>query len=332
MKQITIHPLEETELSVYQGEVNILTEQAKTLLTVDDASEGAATLFIAGCKKLQADMDDDRKKRVAEMNKEVKAINESYHPFDEVLDKLWRVTDAAKSVFLVKKARAIEEANRKAIADAEQKKREKELKEKQERDEAERLRLEADRLVREETHRQFEAEMERKRVEEQRQADLKAVEDAAKAGDAQAELEARERANAAALAEQERLLKDEMDRLAAQEEQARLEKQAARHEVKADMAQSQALTVAPQLHDAESATATRTLSNGTKVGARREVKWAFENGLAIDGDFYQDDPRLQDIPPRYFLLDTKKLGKDVKNGVPVPGCIRIEGMATTLRK
>jgi hypothetical protein len=51
-----------------------------------------------------------------------------------------------------------------------------------------------------------------------------------------------------------------------------------------------------------------------------------------DGDYYADDPRLLGIPARYFILDTAKLGKDVKNGVPVPGTIRTVGSATTARR
>lgn len=332
MKHITIHPLEDAELSTYKGEVEILEAQAKTLAITDDVSEGAATIFIAGCKKLQADMEADRKSRVEEMNREVRAINESYKPFDTILDRLWRVTDTAKSAYITKKQAAIEAANRKAIADAEAARREKERKEREAREEAERLRLEAERVKREEINRQIEAEMERLRAEQAVEAAVAAAEAAAKAGDVEAEEKARAIASAATLAEEERKIQDEMDRLAAQQEQARLEKDAAKQEVKADTAQSQALMASPQLVDAESATGTRTLTNGAKVGGRKDIKWAFTNGMDIEGEYTRDDPRVQEIGDRYFILDTKKLGKDVKNGVPVHGTVRLEGMATTLRK
>ena len=76
----------------------------------------------------------------------------------------------------------------------------------------------------------------------------------------------------------------------------------------------------------------RQLDNGAKVGTRKTTSWAFTNGMAIEGEYYGDDPRIKDIPIRYLKLDLSKLGRDVKNGNPIPGTIKLDGFATTTRK
>jgi len=331
VEQQAVNPDVETDLEPYRQEVALLEERAKTLAVTDDLSEAVALEFIAGAKRLYSEMEDRRDARVRPLNTEVKQINDAYRPYTSILDRLWRATDQARSLYVTKKQQAIEAANRKAIADAAELRRQEEAKADAARQEAERLRLDAERLVEEENNRLLQVEMDRLAAEQNIKDEEEALARAKREGDARAAREAQEAIDQANLEEEERLRKAELDRLAAIEEQNKLEKKAIKLDAKADIAESHATMIAPTIQVDESA-GSRTLLDGSQVGTRKAVDWLFENGMPKDGDYYADDPRLLGIPARYFILDTAKLGKDVKNGVPVPGTIRTVGSATTARR
>jgi hypothetical protein len=243
-----------TEIDHFKQDVERLEQRAKTLTITDDTSEEAALMFIAECKGSYNRMEEERTKKVKPLNDQVKEINAAFKPFTEILDRLWRATDQERSTYLRKKQEAIDAANRKAIADAEQ------------------ARL----------------------AEEQKAAAARqAAADAREAGD---------------------------------------EKTAIKLEAKADKAETKAMMTAPVLANVTPSTGTRSLMSGATAGTRKTVDWFFENGMAKEGDYYQDDPRVKDIPARYFLLDLSKLGRDAKNGVPIPGVKKTEGFATTVKK
>jgi hypothetical protein len=321
----------EREIDAYRQEVETLERQAASLLVTDDASEEAALLFIAECKRAYAKLEERRDSKVRPLNAEVKAINEGFRPYTTVLDRLWRTTDQIRGRYVTQKQQAIEAANRRAIADAAELRRQEEAKADAARQEAERLRLDAERLVEEENNRLLQVEMDRLAAEQNIKDEEEALARAKREGDARAAREAQEAIDQANLEEEERLRKAELDRLAAIEEQNKLEKKAIKLDAKADIAESHATMIAPTIQVDESA-GSRTLMDGSQVGTRKAVDWLFENGMPKDGDYYADDPRLLGIPARYFILDTAKLGKDVKNGVPVPGTIRTVGSATTARR
>lgn len=247
-------PEPEDDVERYRKEVEQLEQQSKAITITDDASEEAALVFITACKRSYNEMEEARKKKVQPLNDEVKAINASYKPYTEILDRLRLATDAVRSDYLRKKQEAIDAKNRKAIADAQ----------------------------------------EAQRLEEQKAEDARKEAAAAReAGD---------------------------------------EKKAIKLELKADKAETKAMMTAPVLVDAQPVTGPRILGNGLSAGTRKTTDWVFTNGMPKDGDYYQDDPRVKDIPSRYFLLDTSKMGKDAKNGVPIPGVKKLEGFATTGKK
>ena len=318
----------EREIDAYRQEVETLERQAASLLVTDDASEEAALLFIAECKRAYAKLEERRDSKVRPLNAEVKAINEGFRPYTTVLDRLWRTTDQIRGRYVTQKQQAIEAANRRAIADAAEAKRREEARAEAARQEAERLRLDAERLVEEENNRLLQVEMDRLAAEQNIKDEEEALARAKREGDARAAREAQEAIDQANLEEEERLRKAEDDRLAAINEQNTLEKKAIKLDAKADIAESKASMVAPTIQVNDSV-GSRTLLDGSKVGTRKVVDWYFENGMPKDGDYYHDDPRVSSIPSRYFLLDTAKLAKDVKNGVPVLGVKRTEGSTTT---
>jgi len=113
----------EREIDAYRQEVETLERQAASLLVTDDASEEAALLFIAECKRAYAKLEERRDSKVRPLNAEVKAINEGFRPYTTVLDRLWRTTDQIRGRYVTQKQQAIEAANRRAIADAAEAKR-----------------------------------------------------------------------------------------------------------------------------------------------------------------------------------------------------------------
>lgn len=325
--------LEQIGVTKFQQDVERLTREAEAIQVYDEASEEAATMFITGCQTLKNDMEEARDAIVRPHNDYVRAVNAAFKPFTDILERLKKATDTIKSDYLAEKQRQIEEANRKAIAKAEQEKRELEEKARKEREEAERLRLEAERIEQERLEREFQEEMKRLELERTAKEQAEAAEAARQAGDAEAEQEAIRRQEAAKAEEAERARKAEADRIAAEQEKARLEKEAAKQDVKADTHESRAMTTAPEIQSSESlAKGTRTLLNGTKANIRKTFDWLFTNGLPKVDGYYRDDPRFQGIPDRYFVLDLSKLGKDAKNGVPIDGVKRIEQLATVTRK
>lgn len=327
----------EQDLEPFKQKVAVIEKKAKSLSVTDDLSEAVALEFINGAKCLYGDMEEKRDKRVRPLNTEVKKINDAYRPYTNVLDQLWRATDQIRSQYVTKKQQAIEAANRRAIADAEQKKREEEAKAEAARQEAERLRLEAERLEKEENDRLLQAEMDRLATEERKKAEFQAIIDAQRAGDEAKAIVAHEALEATKTQEERRAIQNEAARLAAVAEQKKLEQQAIKQDAKADIAESKATMVAPTIQVNDSV-GSRVLLDGSKVGTREVDDWYFATGLAVHTDpqkkkyaeYYADDTRLPNgIPDRYWLLDLAKLGKDVKNGVPIEGCVKTTRSATT---
>jgi len=318
----------EREIDAYRQEVETLERQAASLLVTDDASEEAALLFIAECKRAYAKLEERRDSKVRPLNAEVKAINEGFRPYTTVLDRLWRTTDQIRGRYVTQKQQAIEAANRRAIADAAEAKRREEARAEAARQEAERLRLDAERLEQEENDRLLKVEMDRLAAEKKIRDEEEALVRAKQRGDAEAVRAAQEMLAETRVREEARFEQAEEDRLAVLAEQNKLEKAAIKLDAKADIAESKASMVAPTIQVNDSV-GSRTLLDGSKVGTRKVVDWYFENGMPKDGDYYHDDPRVSSIPSRYFLLDTAKMAKDVKNGVPVLGVKRTEGSTTT---
>lgn len=325
------------DLEPYKQEIALLEEQAKSLTVTDDLSEAVALEFISGAKRLYGDMEEKRDTRVRPLNDEVKRINQAYKPYTSVLDRLWRATDQARSMYLTKKQMAIEAANRKAIAEAAELKRQEEAKAEAARQEVERLRREAERLEREELDRQLQAEMDRLAAEQKIKDDEAAMLEAKRRGDEAAARAAQQIVDDAKREEEERLKQAEAARLAAIEEQARLQRAAIKQGAKADIAESKSTMIAPTIQVNESV-GSRTLLDGSKVGTREVDDWYFESGIPIHTDpqkkkyaeYYADDTSLPNgIPDRYWMLDLAKLGKDVKNGVPIEGCVKTKRNATT---
>jgi len=327
----------EQKIEPYKREVEALEQKASSLLVVDDASEEAALLFIAECKRAHAKLEEERDAKVRPLNAEVKAINDGFRPYTTILDRLWRATDQIRGIYVNKKQQAIEAANRKAIADAQEAKRKEEAKAEEARQAAERLRLEAERLEQAENDRLLQVEMERLAAEQKLKDEEEALVRAKREGDARAAREAQESIDRAKIEEEERLRKADEDRIAAIQAQATLERAAIKQEAKADIAESKATMVTPTIQVNDSV-GSRVLLDGSKVGTREVDDWYFANGLPIHTDpqkkkyaeYYADDTRLPNgIPDRYWVLDLAKLGKDVKNGVPIDGCVKMTRSATT---
>ena len=330
-KELVLVPIAEDEMQAYQQEVNILERQAQALVVHDEASEDAALVFIAGCKATENKLEDARKEKVKEPNEYVKSVNAAFKPFTEILERLRVATDQQRNLYLKKRQEAIEAANRKAIAEADAAKRAQERKAEEARQEAERLRKEAEKLEEERIAREVQEEMDRLEIESRKEREMQAIIDAQRSGDEAKALVARDALEAAKAQEEQQALQSEQARQAEADEKARLEKAAFRQDLKAETADSKAMLTTAELVSGDTR-GVRQLDNGAKVGTRKTTSWAFTNGMAIEGEYYQDDPRVQGIPARYFKLDLSKLGKDVKNGVPATGTIKLDGFATTTRK
>lgn len=283
-------------------------------------TEAQALIFITECKAAGKRLDEIRTKKVEPHLTEQRRINGLYNPVIEAFERLWRGVDAKVSAYKKRRDAEIAEANRLAIAKAEQERAERERKEREAREEAERLRREAERLAKEEADREFQAEMERLALEQKAKDEAAAAEAARKAGKI-AEARAAEQRAAEAKAEEERQVRyAEAARQAAEAERARLEKAAIKQDAKADIAATAATMVSPVIQVA--APKTIELQTGAKATGKKQDIWLFANGMPIDGEYYGDDPRIKDIPLRYLKLDVKKLGKDVMNGVPIAGTKR----------
>lgn len=248
-----VMPETEDEAAKEQQALAAFEEKAAVLTPTDEKTDEQCLLFISECKAAEKRLDARREELVRPHLDKQREINGAYKPVIDAFNTLWKTMDQRRSDYLKKKQQEIDEANRKAIADAEQA-----------------------RLI------------EEKKAEEARAAAASARE----SGD---------------------------------------EKTAIKLELKADKAETKAMMTAPVLTTVSSPTAARSLGNGTKMGTRKTTDWLFTNGMPKDGDYYQDDPRVKDIPARYFILDLTKLGKDAKNGVPIPGVQKTEGFSTTSR-
>lgn len=330
------------QLEAFGQEVARLDEESKTIAVKDDATEEVALIFINGCKKTHADIEAYRDAKVRPHNNYVKSVNAVANPFKEVLARLVVATDTLRGDYLVKKQAAIDEENRRRIAQAERERLEKERKEREAREEAERLRKEAERLAKEEADREFQAEMDRLELEQKAKDEAAAAEVARKAGDERAAREAEQRAAQAKAEEEERVRKAEAERQASEAERARLEKMAITQDAKADIAAAMATMIAPAI-EVNTSTAARTLANGARVGTREADEPYCTNGLPIYADpikkkyvddYYQDDARLPaGLPARYFALDIAKVVRDLRNGHVVPGfALRTKHMTVSSRK
>lgn len=319
-----------TEEEVGTSELMVMEQRANALNPSDDQSEAQALLFIAECKTAGKRLEEKREALVRPHLDAQKKINSTYKPVIDAFTSLWERVDERLSAYRKRKQLAIEEANRKAIAKAEEERKERERIAEEARREAERLRQEAERLEEERLKREYDAEMARLEAERKLKAEAEAVEAARKAGDEAKQRAAREALEKAQAEEAERARKAEEEKRVAAAAQAKIEKAASKLEVKADTQEARAMTVSPEIQG--HAQKTQELLTGDKATGKKVAVWIFTNGMPNEKeDYYGDDPRVQDIPDRYFVLDLSKLGKDVKNGVPVPGTKRDFRYTTAVR-
>lgn len=309
-------------------EIEVFKRKKDLTVITDDVTMSQVLTMIADCK---ASEDRNEAKRVKEVEPhlaEQRRINGFYKPIIEFWKAARLELDTRVSDYRKRKQQEIEEANRKAIALADAERKEREAKAEAARQEAERLRLEAERIERERVQREYDEEMARLEAENKRKAEEKALRDAQEAGDkakveaARLELE-RQKAE-----EDARLKKADDDRKEAEAEKLRLEKAALKQESKADIEDSRAMMAAPVLQAA--APKTSVLDDGTKATGKKVWFWMFTNGMPTEKEEYRkDDPRVKDIPDRFFVLDLTKLGKAVKDGEPIPGTKRDYRYATS---
>mgnify|MGYP001557853537 FL=1 len=324
-------PIEEGELQTYQQEVEALERQATALVVHDSVSEEAALVFIAGCKTTENKLENLRKSKVDEPTKFVRETNAAFKPFMDILARLRVATDQQRNLYITKRKAEIDAANRKAIAEAEAARREQERKAEEARQEVERLRKEAEKLEEERIAREVQEEMDRLELEARKRRDAQAAREALQSGDLEVVRMVAAAVEATQQKEAQQLRESEEQRKAAADEMARLEKATVKQEMKAETADSKAMLTTPELISGDTK-GVRQLESGAKVGTRKTTSWAFTNGMSIEGDYYTDDARTSGIPARYWKLDLSKLGKDVKNGVPVDGTIKLDGFATTTRR
>lgn len=315
------------QIEAFGLEVAKLEEQAKTIQVHDDVTEEVSLIFIDGCKRTHADIEAYRDGKVRPHNTYVKKVNGGVNPFKDVLTRLINATGELRSQYLIRKQAAIEEANRRAIAEAEQARLEKERKEKEAREEAERLRKEAERLEKEAADRELQEEMDRLALEQKAKDEAAAAEVARKAGDVAAANAAEQRANQAKAEEEERARKAEEERKASEAERARLEKAAIKQDAKADIAAVASTMIAPVI-TVNTSTAARTLANGARVGTRDADEPYFTNGMPVYADpikkkyetYRRNDPRLpKDIDDSLWIFDTARAVRILRDDQPVPG-------------
>lgn len=302
-------------------------KRKKDLTITDDVTMSQVLTMIADCKASEDRNEAKREKEVAPHLAEQRRINGFYKPIIEFWKSARLELDTRVSDYRKRKQQEIEEANRKAIAAADAERKEREAKAEAARQEAERLRLEAERLERERVQREYDEEMARLEAENKRKAEEKALRDAQEAGDKAKVEAARLELERQQAEEDARLKKAEEERKEAEAEKLRLEKAALKQESKADIEESRAMLAAPVLQAA--APKTSVLEDGTKATGKKVATWLFTNGMPTEGVNYTgDDLRVQDIPDRYFDLNLSRLGKDVKNGVPIHGTKRDYRYAT----
>jgi hypothetical protein len=309
-------------------EIEVFKRKKEALVITDDVTMSQVLTLIADCKASEDRNEAKREKEVAPHLAEQRRINGFYKPIIEFWKAARLELDTRVSDYRKRKQQEIEEANRRAIAAADAERKAREAKAEAARQEAERLRLEVERIEQERIQREFDEEMARLEAENKRKAEEKALRDAQEAGDkakveaARLELE-RQKAEETA-----RLRQVEEDRTASALEALQFIKAALKQESKADIEDSRAMMAAPVLQ--ASAPKTAVLDDGTKATGKKVWEWSFKNGLPIKGeDYYRDDPRMKDIPDRFFVLDLTKLGKVVRDGEPIPGTKRDYRFATS---
>lgn len=304
----------------------------------NDAEAMVAEVFVAQRKRDYKELEEIRDRLVRPYNSIVREINRAFKSETEVADADWRLRDQDLSTYRTEKQAAIDAANRKAIAEAEELRRQEEAKAEAARQEAERLRLEAERIEREENDRLLQAELDKLVAEQKIRDEEEAVREAKRKGDADAVAAAQKLVDDAKAAEDERLRRAEADRLSAIEAQNKIDKQVIKQESKADIAESKATMISPTIQVNDSV-GQRTLADGSSVGTRSVEECYFDNGAPIYVDlakkkyaeYCQDDPRMAgiEIPPSCWVLDMGKLIKIRKAGVLIKGMSIKKGTATT---
>jgi hypothetical protein len=314
---------------VGQQELTTMEAKANTLEIDSDANASSAMMFIADCKAMAKRRESQREELVRPHLNEQRRINDLYKPVISAFESLAARVDAKLSTYRRKKQLAIEEANRKAIAEVDAIRREQERKAEAARQEAERLKREALRLEEERIEREIAAEM-AKADAARKEAEAKAAIEAARQAQDKEQEEVALRAQAQAKAEEtSRLMRAEAERILAEEEQKRLEKAAAKLEVKADHAEARAMTVAPVIQSAFPKT--MDLGTGEKVTSRKIVDWCFANGVPKDTVFYRDDPRFKNIPDSFFRFDPSLMTRQVKAGVKPEGVTVTDATRSVVR-
>lgn len=316
-----------TQLEVYRQQIVRLQDESRMIEIADEAGEGAALIFIDGVKRIERDLEEYRDGIVRPHNNKVREVNKSVKQISELAGGLIMAMDAKRDFFLKEKQRQIDEANRRAAAEAERIRIEKEAKEKALRDEAERLQREAERIEQERIEREIAAEVARREAERKQKAAeaeieaarLKAIADAEAAERAiqegkeeearrlhalaeeskRAEEDARIKAEQEKADEAARIKREEEAIRASQAEQVKLEKAAVRAEARADITAEQAATVAPVIQYNDSL-GTRTLMNGAKVGTKEVLNVYMDSGLPV----YSDAPKNKK-PEEYLRSDPR---------------------------
>lgn len=329
---VVLEPEIVTQLEVYRQQIVRLQDESRMIEIVDEAGEGAALIFIDGVKRIERDLEEYRDGIVRPHNNKVREVNKSVKQISELAGGLIMAMDAKRDFFLKEKQRQIDEANRRAAAEAERLRIEKEAKEKALRDEAERLQREAERIERERIEREIAAEVARRESErKQKEAEaaieaarLKAIADeeaAARAiqeGKAKEAKRLQELAEASRRAEEEARLKAEQDKAdeaarvqreeeamrESRAEQVKLEKAAVRAEARADITAEQAATVAPVIQYNDSL-GTRTLMNGAKVGTKEVLNVYMDSGLPV----YSDPPKNKKVSE--YTRDDRRLASEL---------------------
>ena len=153
------------ELAPYRKKDITISGTGRPTIT-NDAEAMVAEVFVAQRKRDYKELEEIRDRLVRPYNSIVKQINKAFKAETDVADEDWRLRDQDLSTYRVEKQAAIDAANRKAIADAKELRRQEEAKAEAARQEVERLRLEAERIEREENDRLLQAEMDKLAAEE----------------------------------------------------------------------------------------------------------------------------------------------------------------------
>jgi hypothetical protein len=116
----------ETQLATYK-------ERAKDFDTITEEKLEEAAIFVGGCKAAEQWIEADRQAKVKPLNDEVRSINDAHNKIKGGFEASRKQVEEQVGAFKREQKRLSEEAQRKAIADAEREKREKEIKAEQER-------------------------------------------------------------------------------------------------------------------------------------------------------------------------------------------------------